>query len=461
MAFAITTTKELKKHVDFDIGIVTDNLKDGEFFGDDKKITSRSKIYIVTIPKGSDSKLKQPLKKLGVKNPFTKDTVELETNTGITLRLRKTGKTTTGSADAKTTAMQERASLIMIKEGLANKKKYSKVKDISKGKIFKELIAVYPDINDTWMKGLLAQHKKMNSEFMNSKFDEFNRDGGFMYWITKYVKTHYGVSQKDTWNPADIWLIKNEKVVKNKLNVAQSLEQFNDIMRTLYKKKELCGISLKKISGASARFEEMNMSYDLPDTTAYSLDTINYKLTTNQSGNLNSTDTLIFISTGNKSMAGNKTIKFQIRPNSKGFNNLKFEATQVGASAARLGKAPLDMVQTLLKDYGIRDFENKWQNYPTNGQEWEEEQDYYKKMYNAVHSSVESGIVKNTFVDQINKSFLTDDVEKGYTTGTLMQLRFIYLISPLSDEDKNELLTRLAYLAMKVGGAFGPHGKLY
>ena len=119
------------------------------------------------------------------------------------------------------------------------------------------------------------------------------------------------------------------------------------------------------------------------------------------------------------------------------------------------------MVQTLLKDYGIRDFENKCQNYPTNGQEWEEEQDYYKKMYNAVHSSVESGIVKNTFVDQINKSFLTDDVEKGYTTGTLMQLRFIYLISPLSDEDKNELLTRLAYLAMKVGGAFGPHGKLY
>ena len=82
-------------------------------------------------------------------------------------------------------------------------------------------------------------------------------------------------------------------------------------------------------------------------------------------------------------------------------------------------------------------------------------------MYNAVHSSVESNIVKNTFVDQIHKSFLTDDVENGYTTGTLMQLRFIYLINSLSDEDKNELLTRLVYLAMKVGSAFGPHGKLY
>ena len=47
MAYSITTTKELKKHVDFDISIITDNLKDGDFFAEDKKVTSRSKVYVV------------------------------------------------------------------------------------------------------------------------------------------------------------------------------------------------------------------------------------------------------------------------------------------------------------------------------------------------------------------------------------------------------------------------------
>ena len=114
MAFNITTKKELEKHVDFDISIITDNLKDGQFFGDEKKITPNTKLYIVTIPKGADNDLKPALRKLGIKSPFSKDTVELETDTGITLRLRKTGKTSVGRvSDAKETAKQERASLLL------------------------------------------------------------------------------------------------------------------------------------------------------------------------------------------------------------------------------------------------------------------------------------------------------------------------------------------------------------
>ena len=50
--------------------------------------------------------------------------------------------------------------------------------------------------------------------------------------------------------------------------------------------------------------------------------------------------------------------KFQLRQNSKGFNNLKFEPTKIGAGAARLGKVPLDMLSSLLKDYNISEKEN-------------------------------------------------------------------------------------------------------
>ena len=45
---------------------------------------------------------------------------------------------------------------------------------------------------------------------MQASFTEFIRDGGFMKWITDLVREKYQISQKDNWNPADIWLIKDQ-----------------------------------------------------------------------------------------------------------------------------------------------------------------------------------------------------------------------------------------------------------
>ena len=44
MAFTITKNKDLENHVDFDISFITNNLKDGEYFADDKKITLELRI---------------------------------------------------------------------------------------------------------------------------------------------------------------------------------------------------------------------------------------------------------------------------------------------------------------------------------------------------------------------------------------------------------------------------------
>jgi len=464
MAYSITTRKELNKHVDFDISIITGNLADGEFFAEDKKVTSRSKVYVVKIPKVGQDKLKGKLRKIGVKSPFTLDTITLdvEEQDGLSLRLQKTGKTSTAS-DGKTTAMQENASLEIIKQGLANNKTYTSAKDIAKKPIYKTLIEIYPELNDDWLNGLYAQYAKMNQKFPNAKFDTFNRDGGFMDWITSYVKTNYRIAKKDAWNPADIWLIKDEEKIKTALKEAKSLEQFNDIMRTLYKKRQLCGISLKKVSGKIARFIEVNMTDAIPDSSAYSLDSITQKWSVNQSGNLDSTDTVIQISTGTKSMNGKKSVKFQIRQNSKGFNNLKFEGTQVGAGAARLGKAPLDMLQNLLSGYGIIDFVNDHNKYPKTIDEWKEVKSDYKKMYDATHSSITSNITKNKFVENVESSFESGDNgdATAYTTSKLMQLAFVSKLITLSDKDQDKLLTEMSYLAKKEGPIFGPHGKLY
>ena len=172
-------------------------------------------------------------------------------------------------------------------------------------------------------------------------------------------------------------------------------------------------------------------------------------------GHLDSTDTVIHVSGESHSS------KFQIRQNSKGFNNLKFEPTQVGAGAARLGKVPLDMLRKLLPDYGVKDFSNRWQDYPHNGQEFEEVGHEYVKMFEEVYSDTDNNISKGEFYDNIANSFMSSDATYGYTTSKLMQLKFVHGLMTLSESQRNELLTQMLYLAKKMGPRFGPHGKLY
>ena len=57
-------------------------------------------------------------------------------------------------------------------------------------------------------------------EFAGADFTVFNREGGFMDFITDLIKDKYGISRKDAWNPADIWLIKNVTEQKNRLEHA-------------------------------------------------------------------------------------------------------------------------------------------------------------------------------------------------------------------------------------------------
>ena len=188
------------------------------------------------------------------------------------------------------------------------------------------------------------------------------------------------------------------------------------------------------------------------------LDDITMKFNITPEGRLDTTDTLIDVSN-----ASGMGAKFQIRQNSKGFSNLKFEPTQRGAGAARLGKVPLSMLKVLLESYGIteRDFENRWQMYPGNGQEFEDEQDDYKKMFDAIHGDVETNIQKDDFIPNITRSFETTDVANGYVTGKLMQIKFVYHLLQLTDKEQGRLLTEMAYASQKIGKMFGPFGKLY
>ena len=86
---------------------------------------------------------------------------------------------------------------------------------------------------------------------------------GFMNYISDLVREKYGISRKDTWNPADIWLVWNYRNAKQRINAAvkghKEIKVLNDLLREMLYKHEIVGISLKMISKKDARWEVVNL----------------------------------------------------------------------------------------------------------------------------------------------------------------------------------------------------------
>ena len=349
----------------------------------------------------------------------------------------------------------------MVKRVLQENKSYATPQMIAKDKpFFDRLMKVYPEINDVWLQGLHAQGVKIKSLYAGAGFTEVNRDGGFMDFISTLIRTKFGISKKDAWNPADIWLIKDEtKVIKKLLESVSgsnpSVSRLNDTMRVMYKNKTLVGVSLKAVSGKTAKWENVNTVSNIPQSEKLKLKSIRMDFTNKNDGTLGTSDTVITV------MAGQSGAKFQLRQNSKGFNNLKFEPTKIGATSARLGKVPLDMLARLLPEYKINNFKNNWRLYPQTAGEFKDVQKIYADRFKAINGDVDTGITNTQFIESMTKSFKSADQNNGVSTSKLQQLDFVYYIMQIRMSERNELLTNMLYLAEKKGAQFAPFGKLY
>lgn len=472
MSFTIATKREVKAHFGTalykHVEPMFNAMVEGSFFCDDAAIT-KTKIHTVKVSTENFVKLKPALqrKKLKIESKQGKLSCDAVLG-GYTIRFLETGKKSVTSGDAQSTAKQERATLWVIKKILKEKKTYKKPGDITKTKAEnQELLEIYPEIQDTaWLQHLFAQQQKIKELYGSKTFDVYNRDGGFMDWITALIRTKFGIAKKDSWNPADIWLIKNEDKVKKEITdcvsgKSPSLEKLNDLMIRQFNKCELIGISLKMPSTKTARYTKVNMNPMSEQPLDYKLTGIKFTMSINGKNMLDTTDTVITVSAGT-----NDTATFQIRQNSKGFNNLKFEPTKKGAGAARLGKTPLDMLKAMLSgDYGIGTdvFVNDWNRHPKDLPEFNEKQNEYIDKFKTINSNrlVTTGIKSTEFGPNVKASFGTTDWQNGYITSKLMQLNFIHAILTLTEKQRNSLLTNMLYLAMKQGPQFGPHGKLY
>jgi hypothetical protein len=373
----------------------------------------------------------------------------------------------TKASGATATAMQERGSAWILKRALNDNIKYNKWEDIANDPNYSELEKIYPDIDDDWLKTFYKQQRTMLKELSGRNYTEFNRDGGFMYYITKLVQQKFEISQKDTWNPADIWAIRDEaKVIKMiEDNVAgskasQTIQELNSLLRSLFTarspKPGVVGISLKKISGPVALWEVYNLKgFDkLNVRNNYSYASAEAKLDLTNSKDVIPVYSHIYVSAPNS-----KYVIEMGRTSAAGFTNLKYEVTDKSASAARAGKAPVAFVKDLMAFHDMK-FVNNHNLYPKSWEDFSKRKTEFLSIFATLKRQ---GVVlkvnnQQEFLDNIRRAF---EDSPNTATSKLMAMDFISQVNALKLIPREEFLTDIIFLAKKKGKTFGPFGKLY
>ena len=416
---------------------------------------------------------------------------------GFKIRFKETLKKA-GAPSGTSTKMQEITSAYIFTKALANSHRWVNAEaleaDIKRGKDgnlpdIMEGKQYYPTINKEWIHVYYKQYHKILEIFGNKNMKGFDHSedykvprarSSFMTYITGVVKDNFGYSKKDNWNPADIWgVTKAPSEIKKTIERAvfgskdsQTVDQLNATLRGMWNAGILYGISLKKVSGKTADWEVYNLEkMTLEQKSDYMYDNIDVTCQLNEGM---STDSIVMC----KDVA-NKGYKFQIRQNSKGMSNLKFESTKIGSAKARGGKAAVEQVEALLEDNLGKSsvtFVNDHNQYPKTADEFINAATanatgkccftlrQWKNMFTRVKNERVTTGVNNQ--DQFAQNIqLLYQASPSEALSKLMQLTFldnaVKILKSKSKEDYTEFWTDMVFLSIKKGDQFGPFGKLF
>ena len=351
--------------------------------------------------------------------------------------------------------------------------------------VYNRLLQIFDgDVPDEWLSSYYAQSEVIFNKYSPGPYKEFGEDipDGFMGFISKVVKDNFDKEynlggNKDNWNPADIWIIKGrqstfEKMLENAAGKGvtrgtQTIMEFNDLLRSLYKRKLIMGVSLKKVSmNKAARWEEVNMDKNFVDTGNINNNFKEYDFECNfelQSNGAMTQDVKM-------SIGEPVEYTFQIKAvDSQKNSNLKFEGTKKGAGAARLGKATTDFIVELLNDVTNKQsrFVNKWTDsrYPNTRIEFMEDQQFWENLIRGILPAIKKDITNiDTIMNKFRASYGKDPKN---TRAKLMGLDFFNsVINNISDtKDRNEFVTDMVYIAQKKATTkkdhYGPFMKVY
>lgn len=418
------------------------------------------------------------------------------------IKFEKTGKLVDSSGksvpESTMTAMQELGSAWVFKRAIQDNKNFTKWQDIVEdNETYSELQKIWNTIgnvsgpDDEWVENFFKQNKILIQKVGRPNFTEFNRGSShakknytlpgqrsgndtFMEFISDLVRVEFGISKKDNWNPADIWLIQNEDkwrekikkevVVPNRTEAGTlaQLYQLNAIFRALYRTRQVFGVSLKKVSGTEAKWQEVNVDgkfFKNLETLRYSYDQakcpLGLKSIKGGGATIETQDSRVYIKDGNS------VYNFQIKANSTtSFSGLKYEATQEGYGAARLGKATVGKVIGLMRSYNLT-FDSSNSNYPASVNEFENSwKEYSEKITRLMRAGVNLGTVTEVGTAMDNLLYCFNE-EPHVANSKLQQITWLDLFLSLGSEQRDQFGTDLVFLSKKEGRDYGPFAKIY
>ena len=361
-----------------------------------------------------------------------------------------------------------------------------------------------------WLNSFYFSQKVLLAKYSNSTFQRFERDGGFMDYISDYIKLKFGIVQKDTWNPADVWAIKGtqqqiEKFIEDGMkgvdDYTVATKKFKDAKLDNYIRAgvlklnsllidlltgtnpKVVGISLK-LTDSGAYIEEVNFdrvkekieeNKTLIDTVSnpFIVDpkkdfTCNFEITQGAASKGTFTqDVKIFAEDANTGDG----YSFQIKANSSESptgSNLKFELTIQGKGAARGGKVPVELVVSLVNKIQRGAFINDYNQYPRTSKEFTNnltKGKEYKKMFDIVKNNVKDiGVSYQEFVTNVSAAFNKGGAIATNATAKLMGFEFLYFLLTIKEKQMQGMITDMAFLAQKKNirsyDTFGPFIKI-
>lgn len=410
------------------------------FFASDKPLKQKN-IYSI---KCSEDNIKIIQKKLpGIKTSGEKNDILIE---NYHFRFLKSGKRSARKGDAKSTRLQELCSLAVCK-GVFTGKPVT----------LSDLVKIYPDLAEdkSWQITFQAQEKvfeKIKKKFPQFKSNLiFNRDKGFMSDISKKVK-QLGVRQKDSWNPADIWI--HTPGVFNELKDIDNLYKLNHRMIELFDEGKLMGISLKK-TGKVAKYELTNFKQTIKKNLGYIKG--NLFLNTKPNGEFVNDE----LNYDMNHPDGTINVQVRMFPK-KARSNVQVSYKLKGAKA-EMGKVPSAFRNIVYKKITNTDFP-QGKEMPTNIEQYDKKIPDYRLKINKIISSPYINTNINSF-EEFNNSVKNMFDKKDYSqielNAKFQCIEIAFQFSKLPKKKLDELVTDWAYLAQKKGVEFGPFIKVF
>jgi hypothetical protein len=351
--------------------------------------------------------------------------------------------------------------------------------------------------SEEWLETFWQSNKAFLRKISNPTFSEFTRGSqhanntnyvlpgmnsdSFMDWISDFVRDNYGISKKDTWNPADIWLIKNERKWRSEIisnckwdgpksspSATVNLMQLNEILRRAYHQKEIIGISLKKktnrkqmvyqaVNTNERFFADRESNQKFRKHYAYSKSQC-YLDVDNTKGQFSTQDTVIFCNRNRYS--------FQVKANTSNDRTgsaLKYEASDKVYTGARLGKAKVDDVLDLMKNPYKLDMDSSKTSYPFSPEEFSARKNEYKQKLEILdRAGTVLAKVGTITVDQA-----LDNIEYMFraqpwvANSKCQQITWLSMVMSLSSEERDNFMADLVFMAKKEGRKYGPFGKIF